>query len=79
MYKKLISLLSVVLFLTGCGAKYDFEAEHVKQLQEKFRAGNLRQTDEGLVLRIVADTLPEESKAVESGLNLEDVYMYYFE
>lgn len=27
MYKKLISLLSVVFFLTGCGAKYDFEAE----------------------------------------------------
>lgn len=53
--------------------------DNVKQLQERYRAGNLRQTDEGLVLRIVADTLPEESKAVESGLNLEDVYMYYFE
>lgn len=39
----------------------------------------MRQKKNGLVLRIVGDELPAEAEIVDNNLDLEDVYLYYFE
>lgn len=51
----------------------------LEKLQEKYKAGNVKQRDDGLVLRIVDDNLPDEAIKVESNIDLEDVYLYYIE
>ena len=33
----------------------------------------------GVIVRVVGDDLPAENKRVENDINLEDVYLYYFE
>ena len=48
-------------------------------LQKRFKVGNIRQRKEGLALRIVGDRLPAEAVSVENNIDLEDVYLYYFE
>ena len=48
-------------------------------LQKRFKVGNIRQRKEGLALRIVGDRLPAEAVIVENNIDLEDVYLYYFE
>ena len=40
---------------------------------------NIRQRKNGLALRVVGDELPDEAVKVEDNINLEDVYLYYFE
>ena len=51
----------------------------VAELQDKYHIGNIKQRKEGLVLRLVGDELPEEAAKVDSNIDLEDVYLYYFE
>ncbi|MBQ4283310.1 MAG: ATP-binding cassette domain-containing protein [Lachnospira sp.] len=53
--------------------------EEVGGLQEKYKVGNIRQRKNGLALRIVGDELPKEAVKVDSNMDLEDVYLYYFE
>lgn len=53
--------------------------DDVAQLQEKYHIGNIKQRKEGLVLRLVGDELPEEAVLVDNNIDLEDVYLYYFE
>ena len=53
--------------------------DDVGKLQEKYHIGNIKQRKEGLVLRLVGDELPEEAVRVDSNIDLEDVYLYYFE
>lgn len=53
--------------------------EEVGELQEKYKVGNIRQRKNGLALRIVGDELPKEAVKVDSNMDLEDVYLYYFE
>jgi ABC-type multidrug transport system ATPase subunit len=53
--------------------------DDVGTLQEKYKVGNIRQRKTGLALRIVGDTLPEEATQVDDNMDLEDVYLYYFE
>ena len=38
-----------------------------------------RQRKNGMVLRLVGDELPEEAVRVDNDIDLEDVYLYYFE
>ena len=47
--------------------------------QEKYHIGNIRQRKDGLVLRLVGDELPKEAVKVDNDIDLEDVYLYYFE
>lgn len=54
------------------------ELEEVEQLQKKYKVGNIRQRSDGLALRIVGDDLPQTFQRV-SNIDLEDVYLYYFE
>ena len=53
--------------------------DDVAALQEKYHIGNIRQRKDGLVLRLVGDELPEEAVKVDIDIDLEDVYLYYFE
>lgn len=54
------------------------ELEEVEQLQQKYKVGNIRQRSDGLALRIVGDNLPTTFERVNN-IDLEDVYLYYFE
>ena len=51
----------------------------VADLQGKYHIGNIRQRKNGMVLRLVGDELPEEAGRVDNVIDLEDVYLYYFE
>ena len=51
----------------------------VADLQGKYHIGNIRQRKNGMVLRLVGDELPEEAVRVDNDIDLEDVYLYYFE
>lgn len=53
--------------------------DEVGELQEKYKVGNIRQRKNGLALRIVGDELPDEAVKVDENVDLEDVYLYYFE
>ncbi len=52
---------------------------NLEELQNTYRAGNVRQREKGLALRVVSDHLPEEAVPVTDTIDLEDVYLYYFE
>lgn len=53
--------------------------DEIEELQSKYKIGNIRQRKDGLALRIVGDELPEEAIVMDDGIDLEDVYLYYFE
>ena len=53
--------------------------EDVGALQAEAKVGNIRQRKNGLALRLVGDILPKEAVPVEDNIDLEDVYLYYFE
>ena len=48
--------------------------DEVGKLQEKYHIGNIRQRKNGIALR-----LPDEAVMVDENIDLEDVYLYYFE
>ena len=53
--------------------------DEVGKLQEKYYIGNIRQRKNGIALRLVGDELPDEAVMVDENIDLEDVYLYYFE
>lgn len=53
--------------------------EQLDEVQKKYRTGAVRQCESGLALRIVGDNLPDEVLKVNDNIDLEDVYLYYFE
>lgn len=53
--------------------------EEAERLQRQYKAGCLRQRQDGLYLRLVCDDRPEGFEHTENNLDLEDVYLYYFE
>lgn len=65
--------------MRGKVAEITCTLDGVGELQEKYRVGNIRQRKTGLVLRIVGDTLPREAALIDNNIDLEDVYLYYFD
>lgn len=65
--------------MQGKVAEITCSLDDVSDLQEKYKVGNIRQRKNGLALRIVGDELPEEAVKVNDNIDLEDVYLYYFE
>ena len=65
--------------ISGKVAEVTCTKEELNKLQQKHRFANVSQKREGLTLRVVGDDLPAEYKRVENDINLEDVYLYYFE
>mgnify|MGYP005966272787 FL=1 len=53
--------------------------DEVGKLQEKYHIGNIRQRKNGIALRLVGNELPDEAVMVDENIDLEDVYLYYFE
>ena len=51
--------------------------EEIERYQQQYGFGSLFQRQEGQVLRLIGDELPAEFAPVESGLSLEEVYLYY--
>lgn len=52
-------------------------AEKAKEYQIKYKISNMKQCKGGNMLRLIGDSLPEESVPVEDGIGLEDVFLYY--
>lgn len=65
--------------MQGKVAELTCTLEDVGKLQEQYKVGNIRQRKNGLALRLVGDTLPDEAVKAEDNIDLEDVYLYYFE
>lgn len=65
--------------MQGKVAELTCTLEDVGKLQEQYKVGNIRQRKNGLALRLVGDKLPDEAVKVEDNIDLEDVYLYYFE
>lgn len=65
--------------MQGKVAEITCSLEDVGRLQEEYKVGNIRQRKNGLALRIVGDELPKDSIKVSDNIDLEDVYLYYFE
>lgn len=53
--------------------------DEIEELQSRYKIGNIRQRKDGLALRIVGDELPKEAVVTNEDVDLEDVYLYYFE
>jgi len=65
--------------MNGKVAEIPCTLDQITDLQGKYKVGNVKQRSNGLVLRIVGDNLPEEFEKVNNNIDLEDVYLYYFE
>ena len=51
--------------------------EEIVTYQKRYGFGSLFQRQEGQVLRLIGDELPENFQSVTDGLSLEEVYLYY--
>lgn len=71
------SPIELIASVQGKVGEIDCELEQLEELQKKYCAGNVSQRLDGMKLRIVGDTLPDEAKKITDHIDLEDVYMYY--
>lgn len=53
--------------------------EKLKEVQKDYIVSNLRHTAEGLAVKIITDQPPEDFLNERTTVNLEDVYLHYFE
>ena len=53
--------------------------DQITDLQGKNKVSSVKQRSNGLALRIVGDNVPEGFEKVNNNIDLEDVYLYYFE
>lgn len=77
---RLLSEGNIEQMLTGARGKVwecCVRPEETEKYQAQFSVSNLRNTDQGVKLRIVSDTCPLAG-AVPVDPDLEDVYLYYF-
>lgn len=72
------SPLDLILDLEGKVAEVLCNKDELMTYQKKYRIGNVYQSKEGFILRIVGDNLPKDFKPAKN-INLEDVYLYYLE
>lgn len=69
----------LIELMDGKVGEIEINLDELDDYQRRYKIGNVRQRKEGLVLRIVDDNLPAEVKRVDNNIDLEDVYLYYFE
>lgn len=69
----------LIELMDGKVGEIEINLDELDDYQRRYKIGNVRQRKEGLVLRIVDDNLPDEVKRVDNNIDLEDVYLYYFE
>ena len=71
--------VELIVKMHGKVAEITCTLDEVGKLQEKYHIGNIRQRKNGIALRLVGDELPDEAVKVDENIDLEDVYLYYFE
>ncbi len=71
--------IDLIESMTGKVGEITCTLDDISKLQKKYKIGNIRQRKEGLALRIVGDQLPDYAIKVSDNIDLEDVYLYYFE
>ncbi len=69
---KLLHSVSDKIFLKKC------DREELKGLMKRFPKGNVSQSTEGLLFRVVQDECPDGFVRADVIPNLEDVYLYWF-
>lgn len=69
--------LNLITSIEGKVAQVLCNPDEVKHLQKQYQIGNVYQSKDGLLLRIVGDNLPTEFERVSMNLGLEDAYLYY--
>lgn len=73
------SPIELIDSIQGKVAEIPCDAKRLQELQKKYPVSNVYQTREGYVLHVVGDELLEEASVNAANINLEDVYLYYFE
>lgn len=68
---------ALIASLQGKAVEKVCSPEEITEYQRRYGFGSLFQRQEGQVLRLVGDKLPEGFFTVTSGLSLEEVYLYY--
>lgn len=63
--------------IRGCVGETGVRNEELAAIKLQFPNGKLVQREDGFCLRIVADELPERFHPVNTGITLEDVYLYH--
>lgn len=53
--------------------------EQLKEIQQKYIVSNMKYTENGFVVKVIANERPQNYECYETEANLEDVYLYYFE
>lgn len=53
--------------------------EELEQVRKKYIVGNIRYTEQGLAVKIIAEKPPTEMQYKKASGNLEDVYLYHFQ
>ena len=76
---EIIAMGTLIEKMHGKVAEITCTLDEVGKLQEKYHIGNIRQRKNGIALRLVGDELPDEAVMVDENIDLEDVYLYYFE
>lgn len=71
--EKLIESVSDKIFEIKCS-----EEVELKQLTQKYKNGNVCQSRDGIIFRIVSEECPEKFSISNREPDMEDVYMYYF-
>lgn len=71
--------IELIETMSGKVGEITCKLEEITELQGKYKVGNIRQKKTGLAIRIVGDVLPKEAEKIENNIDLEDVYLYYFE
>ncbi len=57
----------------------EINKDELKYFQDNFRVSNLRHNDENIIVRIVADKLPNGYTCTQTAPSLEYLYLYVFE
>lgn len=52
-------------------------AEQVKEYQINYKISNMKQCKDGIMIRIIGDSLPPNAVPMDRGIDLEDVFLYY--
>lgn len=52
-------------------------AETVKEYQSNYKISNMKQCRDGIMLRVIGNSLPKNATPIESDMDLEDVFLYY--
>ena len=53
--------------------------KELEQVRKKYTVGNIRYTEQGLAVKIIAEKPPTEMQYKKASGNLEDVYLYHFQ